>query len=106
MGMRYQQTLVTQLLQGVLDMEESVTYQAIIRKGAVQGAIEEARKMLLRLGETHFQSEPPANLRKRVEKIEDLHQLEQLILSIEPLQSWDELLAALPKTKRRSASQH
>jgi predicted transposase YdaD len=109
MGMRYEQTLVTQLLQGVLDMEESVTYQAIIRKGVdkgrVEGALQEARKMLLRLGETHFRAPPSDVIQNRVEKIEDLDQLERLILSLEPLRSWDELLAALPKTKRRSASQ-
>ncbi|MHB8736791.1 MAG: hypothetical protein ACYC6M_15925, partial [Terriglobales bacterium] len=59
MGMRYQRSLVDHLLQGVLDMEESTTYQAIIRKGAARGALEEARKMLLRLGETHLQTVPP-----------------------------------------------
>ena len=107
MGMRYQRTLVDQLLQGVLDMEESVTYQAIIQKGVAQGqmegAVQEARKMLLRLGETRFRAESPLAVQSRVEKIKELDQLEQLMLRVAQLSSWDELLSNLPK-RRRSAS--
>jgi predicted transposase YdaD len=33
MGLRYEQALVNQLLEGVIAMEESVTYQALIAKG-------------------------------------------------------------------------
>src|SRR5438132_13996940 len=43
MGLRYEQALVNQLLEGVVAMEESVTYQAILARGA----LEEARKTLL-----------------------------------------------------------
>lgn len=85
-------------------MEESTTYQAIIRKGAAQGAVEEARKMLLRLGETHFQKPLPAGLQSLVERIEDLDQLEQLILRVAQVRSWDELLPSSPKPRRRKSS--
>ncbi len=104
MGMRYEETLIEQLLQGVLDMEESVTYQAIIRKGLAGGELKEVRKMLLRLGETHLQTAPPAALQQRVERIENLDQLEELILRATHLRSWDELLPASPKPRRRKSS--
>jgi predicted transposase YdaD len=104
MGMRYQDALVNQLLQGVLDMEESTTYQAIIRKGLAAGELKEARKMLLRLGETHLQTAPPAALQRRVGRIEDLDQLEGLILRVTQVRSWDDLLPASPKPRRRKPS--
>jgi predicted transposase YdaD len=108
MGMRYQDALVEQLLQGVLDMEESTTYQAIIRKGVAEGlakgALQEARKMVLQLGQRHLQTPAPANLQARLEEMQDLDQLEQLILRVTQLRSWDDLLPASPKPRRRKSS--
>lgn len=104
MGMRYQDALVEHLLQGVLGMEESTTYQAIIRKGAAQGELNEARKLLLRLGQSHFQREAPPDVQSRVEAMQDLDQLEQFILRVTQLRSWDELLPAPPKPPRRKSS--
>src|SRR5207244_4281729 len=40
MGLRYDEALADELLRGVLAMEESVTYQAIIRKGKAEGRAE------------------------------------------------------------------
>jgi predicted transposase YdaD len=37
LGLRYEQALIDQLLQGVRAMEESVTYQAIFKKGNEKG---------------------------------------------------------------------
>jgi predicted transposase YdaD len=104
MGMRYQDALVEQLLQGVLGMEESTTYQAIIRKGAAQGALEEARKLLLQLGEDHFGAAASAAVQARVEAIQDLPHLEQLARRVYQSQSWEELLPAPPKPPRRKSS--
>jgi predicted transposase YdaD len=113
MGLRYQQAVVDRLLQGVLDMEESTTYQAILRKGMAEGvvqgvvegralgAVEEARKMLLQMGERRFQAPAPADLRSRLEGMQDLPPLEELLLRLGQLQSWDELLRALPRPRRR-----
>jgi predicted transposase YdaD len=117
MGLRYQQAVVDQLLQGVLDMEESATYQAILRKGMARGmaegvaqgvvegralgAVEEARKMLLQMGEHRFQAPAPADLRSRLEGMQDLPQLEELLLRVGQVQSWEELLRALPRQRRR-----
>ncbi len=55
MGLRYERALIQKLLQGVVTMKESVTYQAIIEegmaeglaKGLAKGEIDEARKILL-----------------------------------------------------------
>jgi predicted transposase YdaD len=50
MGLRYERAVIQKLLQGVLTMKESVTYQAIIEegeaKGEAKGKTEEARKLL------------------------------------------------------------
>jgi hypothetical protein len=59
--------VVDPLLQGVLDMEESTTYQAILRKGTTEGVA----------------------------------QLEELLLRLGQVPSWDELLRALPGQRRR-----
>jgi len=86
-------------------MEESTTYQAIIRKGVAEGrtegALEEARKLLLRLGQTHFQTAAPADVQAQVEAMQDLEQLEQRLLRVTQLHSWDELLPP-----RRPARRH
>jgi predicted transposase YdaD len=108
MGMRYQDDVVEQLLQGVLGMEESTTYQAIVRKGLAQGraegALQEARKMLLRLGQTHFQTPPSTEIQARVTAMQDLEPLEQLLLQVTQVQSWDELLPTAAKPQRRKSS--
>ena len=116
MGMRYEEALINQLLQGVLGMKESVTYQAIVREGLAQGLakglaqglaegeLNEARKLLLRLGQSQFQIEAPPDVQLRVEAMQDLNQLEQLILRVTQAHSWDELLPAPPKPQRRKSS--
>jgi hypothetical protein len=106
--MRSDGVLIDQLLQGVLGMKESVTYQAIVRqglaKGLAKGALEEARKLLLQLGQDRFGREAPADILARVEAIQDLLQLEQLTRRVLPSQSWEELLPAPPKPQRRKSS--
>src|SRR4029077_10394431 len=54
LGLRHSPAVAQALLQGVLSMKESTTYQAILQEGLqeglAEGAIKEARKLLLRLG--------------------------------------------------------
>src|SRR5205085_1945749 len=49
MGLRYQESLIQRLLQGVVAMKESVTYQAILEEGKAEGKAEgraeEARRI-------------------------------------------------------------
>ena len=82
-------------------MEESVTYQAILARGA----LEEARKTLLLLGRKQF-GVPGAEVRAAVEGIADLERLEQLQVRLLKVRSWEELLGlprrATSKRKRKS----
>jgi hypothetical protein len=87
MGLRYSEALANQLLQEVLTMEESVTYQGIIRRGKVEGE----RQALLRLGRKHF-GDPPAEVVAALDAIQEIQKLEELLLRVEEVASWPELL--------------
>src|SRR5271170_3745673 len=86
MGLRYEQALVEQLLEGVLGMKESVTYQAIVAEGLkqgmaegkAQGARQELRKVLLTQGEERFGEPAPAWAVTTLKQIDNLEQLETL----------------------------
>src|SRR5262245_26915525 len=95
MGLRYEREFVDRLLQGVVEMEESATYQAIIEKGIEKGEARGksvgVRSALLRLGESHF-GVAPAEARAALDAINDPEQLVQLILRVEKVNSWQELL--------------
>lgn len=81
-------------------MEESVTYQAILRRGMEQGLregrtegrAEEAVSMLLLQGGEKFGSPAPEQERT-LRSIHDLTKLETLIKRILKANTWDELLA-------------
>jgi len=95
------------IIRGVLDMEESTTYQAIIEKGIQKGiemanekAIaqgkeegkrEEARRMLLLLGENHL-GLASSEVIATIQGINDLERLHQLALRVGQVGSWEELL--------------
>jgi hypothetical protein len=87
MGMRYEEALVKSLLQGVLTMKESVTYQAII----AEGKAEEARNMIFLQGRDKF-GEPSAEAEAALNALSDVRQLEQLGVRLLRVSSWEELL--------------
>ena len=93
MGLRYSEEFAARLLEGVRSMEESVTYQAILRKGMARGAVEELRKTLLRQGGKRFGAADPATA-AAVEAIADLERLERLSERLLEVNSWPELLTA------------
>jgi hypothetical protein len=95
MGLRYEEPLIRGLLEEVLGMEDSVTYQAIIRRGAV----EELQKVLARLGELQFQKPPTKKARTALKRIADLDTLERLTERVLTAESWEELLG-LPEPRR------
>jgi predicted transposase YdaD len=103
MGLRYREELVSRVLQGVLEMEESVTYQAIIRKGQAEGQLREARKNLLLVG-TKCLGDPSKAATAAVNAIADLNRLEQLIVAAVEAKSWEALLGLPPKRTRRKSS--
>lgn len=110
MGLRYQQAFISPLLQGVMGMKESVTYQAIVEEGVQQGlqqglqkgAMQELRKTLLLQGGKRFGA-PAARVRKVVEGLDDLEQLEQLSLRLLDVGSWQELLGEPTRRPRRKS---
>jgi predicted transposase YdaD len=95
-GLRHSPVVAQALLQGVRSMKESSTYQAIVQEGRqeglVAGAVQEARKLLLRLGSKQL-GRPSARTQAALAKIDDLDRLEALIERLETVESWQGLLA-------------
>src|SRR5205085_6225492 len=73
LGLRYTDEFAHALFEEVLGMEQSATYQAIVRRGRA----EEERRMLLLLGEAKF-GPPDAAARAALESISDVTRLEAL----------------------------
>jgi hypothetical protein len=101
MGLRYEQALIGTLLQGVVSMKESVTYQAILEEGKAEGKAEEARKILLMLGRRQF-GKPSADVQATLDALADVSRLEELTLRVKHATSWEELLGT-PGPQRRSS---
>jgi predicted transposase YdaD len=76
-------------------VKESATYQEIIREGMelgeAKGAINEARRVLLRQGRKKFGPPDDATLAS-LEALTDLGRLEELIDRILDASSWQQLL--------------
>jgi hypothetical protein len=81
-----------QLFQGVRAMRESVTYMAILDEGRDEGRIDEAKKIILRLGRELF-GPPDEATAATLAAIEDLERLEFLSDQLLKVKSWQELLA-------------
>jgi hypothetical protein len=88
LGLRFESQMVNQLLQGVMEMEESSTYQYILEKGALK----EARQILLRLGTKKF-GLPDAAIKAKLESLSDHKQLDDQVMRVMDVSSWEELLA-------------
>src|SRR5262249_40193981 len=75
MGLRYERAVVQRLLQGVLTMKESVTYQAILEEGEAigeaKGKAEEARKLIFLQGREKF-GEPSAEAEAALNALSDV----------------------------------
>jgi predicted transposase YdaD len=75
-------------------IEESSTYQDIlqkgVRKGRAEGKAEEARQILLRQGRKKL-GNPPKTVRNRIEAMNDLAQLNDLLDRLLDVTNWDEL---------------
>ncbi len=81
-------------------MEESATYQAIVRRGREEGRAEGERRLLLMQGETKF-GPPDAAARAAIERIADVKRLEELGVRLMSAGSWQELLGP-PAQRRRN----
>jgi hypothetical protein len=106
MGLRYEQALIQTLLRGVVNMKESVTYQAILEEGEAMGKAEEARRVLLLLGREQF-GEPSAKIVALLDAVTDLRRLEALAIRLLHVKTWEELLglngaARHPRGRRKA----
>jgi len=103
LGLRYDKEFARAILREVLGMKESTTYQAIVAEGLaegrVQGRAEEARRLLLLLGEEQFRAPADATTRAAVEAIGEVERLEELIRRVSRVGSWQELLAAAARPR-------
>ncbi len=88
MGLRYSDELTDSLLEGVLNMHESATYEKILS----DGRITEAQRHLLQ-GEIRF-GVPEARPRSAIEAIKDIERLERMSKRIldADIHDWDGLL--------------
>jgi predicted transposase YdaD len=96
LGLRYSDAFAHALFEEVLGMEESATYQAIVRRGRTEGE----RRLLLLLGEERF-GPPDAAARAAIEQIGDGAALEALGVRLLSAESWQELLSR-PAPRRRA----
>jgi predicted transposase YdaD len=108
MGIRYSRDMAAILLRGVISMEESVTYQAILEegeaRGMVKGAIEALREVILTQGTDRF-GPPDARVTAALNRIHDLQRLKELSRRLLSVGTWQELLALPPRRRgRRSDS--
>jgi predicted transposase YdaD len=99
LGLRYDLELARILLQRVLRMKESVTYQAVVE----EGRIEEARRALLLVGK-ELLGKPDAATKGAINALEDVAQLEELMRRAAHVGSWQELLGR-PTPRRRGRRQ-
>jgi predicted transposase YdaD len=103
MGLCYSEELVSRLLEGVHNMQESTTYQAILREGRnkgleegrEEGRVAEARHFLVRVGAKRF-GKPDTAVLAAIEAIRDVERLESLgDRIVDPdVRDWDSLLGA------------
>ncbi len=99
LGLRYDRSVADQLLRGVREMHESVTYQAIIEEGEargrvegeVRGRVDGERRLLFILAEHKLGPAAP-RARAWLEQIDDLAELEALAQRLLRVSSWVELL--------------
>jgi hypothetical protein len=96
LGLRYDDAFAQALFAEVLGMEESATYQALVRRTRA----EEARRLLLMLGETNF-GPPDAAVRSALESMDDPAEIEALGIRFVNAGSWQELVP--PPSRRRKS---
>ena len=100
MGLCYERELINHLLRGVISMEESTTYQAIVEEGLLKGAIQEAKKTLLHQGTKLFGS-PGPKAAATLDTIDKLEKLDELLVRVLDVSSWEELLGLAQQRARR-----
>ena len=105
MGMKYPEDLIRRLFVDTHFLEDSVTYQMILRQGEAKGQalglkegqnkgrLAEARKILEKLGTKRF-GLPDASIRAKLDAVAKVEQFETMTERILDATSWDDLIAA------------
>jgi hypothetical protein len=93
LGLRHEADVLPRASEEIKEMEESTTYQWIIRKGEARGALQSLQQTLLQLGARKFKATAPEGVRVAIEAITDTERLTALTLRILDVGSWDDLLA-------------
>lgn len=101
LGLNHSKDFVRQLFRGVRGMRESSTYQAILEEERAEGAIRNAREMLLRLGKKRL-GEPDSATRAAIEAIADAEVLNNMVERLDAGAGWGELLPTPSGTSKRS----
>jgi predicted transposase YdaD len=96
LGLRYSEPFADLLFQEVLGMEDSVTYQAIVRKGRLS----QGRQDVFRLGEKRFGPADEATT-AALNAIDDVRKLDKIIDRILDVDSWQELLQPTRRRRRK-----
>jgi len=98
-GLRLEKDEIEELrgrLQTMNIVSESSYYHLLVeegmKKGKIEGKIEEAQRLILRLGESRF-GPPEEEVRAAIEAIQDVDRLEQLSERLLVRSSWAALLA-------------
>jgi predicted transposase YdaD len=78
LGLRYNEDEIRDAFLGVQGMKESTTYQAILREGREEERLAARRETLLAVLEERF-PEVPSDVRTRIEKFQDLAELQAAI---------------------------
>ena len=73
-------------------MKESATYQAIVEEGRIEGRMQEAQAMVLRIGRK-FLGSPDEETETAIRSIGDLERLSRMAEGASDVKSWSELLA-------------
>jgi hypothetical protein len=98
LGLRYSDEFARTLYQEVIGMEESATYQGIVRRTKLA----ELRNVLLLQGNEKF-GPPDDETRAALERIAEVEELEKLAVRFVNAGSWQELLPPPPRARRRNA---
>jgi predicted transposase YdaD len=91
-GLRFPPAVVDQMMPGIRDMRDSLTYQAILEEGREEGRAEGERRALLRWGTARL-GPPDDATRSQIEAISDIETLDRLTDRLLTASSWGELLA-------------
>jgi predicted transposase YdaD len=92
-GLRVPKAKVAELYRGVQAMRESSGYQLILDEGREDGALREARKILLRQGHRKFGA-PSPEVEATIQAIADLDRLERMSDRLLDVTTWTDLLAS------------